>query len=519
MKKGLNYILECRGAPYVWWLNEDEILDEGPPSWSKDQPPPDASVVRAQGGFCASVPNLMLRAEGQEIPGYQAGDEPWDGGIVAYCWYYIDYLQVAIPFDLNQLEEGDLLLRRYRDVSDQGHVAVYLADGHVMQSYDGGGGWPGFNSNATAEASHAGYFYEWIVKAKDWIGADSDVDRAESTHIRSGSALTPDHLVSIAGCSQEVAEKVLPRAVAAMQEFGITSRLQVAAFLANCAQETDWFNTYEEYGDYNYWLYLDQNSGVSGEWRYHGRGAIMLTWSDNYRAAGDYFGQDFVGNPDLVKEPNTAWRVAGWYWRHGSAQGDINPIAAAGNFSNVVLAINGGWNGWDVRVAAYNAALEALPQDLAILASEAGDGAVPDWKWFGITKEGWGQFDGPDCSRGWFDPDWTFHRESWVDPSSVTPVVGGNGAVQDWKWLGITKEGWGQFDGPDCSRGWFDPDWTFHRESWVDPNQNGGSQRAYTSSRDGKGEQGRQGAQPQGAQPQGAPHQGPRRYGRRDRRG
>jgi predicted chitinase len=429
MRKGLNYALECRRAPYVWWPQDLDHLPVRSPSWSENSPPPPPEEVIAEGCFCAGVPNLMLRAEGREIPGHYEGDEPWDGGVLAYGNYYWDK-GVIQDFDIDALEEGDLIIRyfdwdRLAAEGDQGHVAVVLNGGYLLQSYDAGGGYPGVNSDAHVVNSHAGYYYEGIIKAENWIGFDSDEDKAENPHVSAGSPLTEEHLAAIAECSYEVAAKVLPRALRAMREFGITTRLQVASFLANCAQETDHFNTYEEYGDYNYWLYLDQNSGVEGEWRYHGRGAIMLTWSDNYHRAGEFFGQDFVGNPDLVKEPNTAWRVAGWYWRHGSAQGDINPIADTGNFESVVYAVNGGYNGWDVRVRNYNAALEVLPHDLAIVAPhdlavvalDAGGGGVPSWKWLGITKEGWGQFDGPDCSRGWFDPDWTFHQESWVDPN------------------------------------------------------------------------------------------------------
>lgn len=41
-------------------------------------------------------------------------------------------------------------------------------------------------------------------------------------------------------------------------------------------------------------------------WPYFGRGYVQLTWEENYRKASEYFGVDFVKNPDLVMEPRYA---------------------------------------------------------------------------------------------------------------------------------------------------------------------------------------------------------------------
>lgn len=57
---------------------------------------------------------------------------------------------------------------------DQGHVAVVLANGHVLQSYADafGGAYPGVNDDWTVAESDAGYFYEYYVLPEDWLGAD-----------------------------------------------------------------------------------------------------------------------------------------------------------------------------------------------------------------------------------------------------------------------------------------------------------------------------------------------------------
>ena len=86
VSKAIDYGLSVSGAPYVWWT-EGEV-PAGSPAWAENAPPPPPEEVIAQGCFCAGVPNLLLRAVGKEIPGYQEGDEPFDGGTLAYGEYY-----------------------------------------------------------------------------------------------------------------------------------------------------------------------------------------------------------------------------------------------------------------------------------------------------------------------------------------------------------------------------------------------------------------------------------------------
>jgi predicted chitinase len=50
-----------------------------------------------------------------------------------------------------------------------------------------------------------------------------------------------------------------------MRKGGIVTMNRITAFLANVCQETSHLNTLEEYGGHSYWLYLDRNSGRSGE--------------------------------------------------------------------------------------------------------------------------------------------------------------------------------------------------------------------------------------------------------------
>ena len=76
------------------------------------------------------------------------------------------------------MRRGDLLLRRYRNVEDQGHVAVALGDGadaRLLQSYwSHGDGLPGLNKQITVSTSHAVVHYERIVRVNNWINYRGD---------------------------------------------------------------------------------------------------------------------------------------------------------------------------------------------------------------------------------------------------------------------------------------------------------------------------------------------------------
>ena len=67
----------------------------------------------------------------------------------------------------------------------------------------------------------------------------------------------------------------------------------------------------------------------------------------------DYFHLDLVNHPDLGVSPDVGFRVAGWYWvGHG-----LNALADARDFREITRRINGGYNGYSVRLAYYEKAL------------------------------------------------------------------------------------------------------------------------------------------------------------------
>ena len=112
----------------------------------------------------------------------------------------------------------------------------------------------------------------------------------------------------------------------------VTDPAELAAFMAQCAHESDNFATMEEYGSPERFLkkydiqhnpakakQLGNNAPGDGI-KYRGRGYLQLTGKYNYEKAGDWISKyinhpvDFVKNPDMVATPTAAALSSIWYW-------------------------------------------------------------------------------------------------------------------------------------------------------------------------------------------------------------
>ena len=214
--------------------------------------------------------------------------------------------------------------------------------------------------------------------------------------------MTPEQLKEIMpSMPLERARTMLPAIVETCQRFGITSKLQVAAFLAQTGHESGAYRYLEEIASGDaYEGRADLGNTQPGDGRrYKGRGWIQLTGRNNYRRAGADLGMDLEGNPEQVAQPRVAGLVSGWFWRKGSARGDLNELARNGpnpialnardterwnnkkaalaregkdvtafnrqprGFDLVTLGVNGGFNGKPDRDAIYDRALRFLPEN------------------------------------------------------------------------------------------------------------------------------------------------------------
>lgn len=153
-------------------------------------------------------------------------------------------------------------------------------------------------------------------------------------------------------------ELYFPHLTAAMVEFGITSYLREAAFLAQLAHESSQLRYMEEIASgAAYEGRRDLGNVQKGDGRrYKGRGPIQLTGRANYRKYGRLLGLDLEGDPDRAATPEVGFRIAGHYWEsHG-----LNELAEERRFQLITRRINGGLNGYADRLRYYEAALEAL---------------------------------------------------------------------------------------------------------------------------------------------------------------
>ncbi|MCR4304979.1 MAG: hypothetical protein NUV63_12290 [Gallionella sp.] len=144
----------------------------------------------------------------------------------------------------------------------------------------------------------------------------------------------------------------------AMDVFNINTPQRQAAFLAQIAHESAEFRYVEEIASGEvYEGRSDLGNVMPGDGkRFKGRGLIQITGRANYASCGAALGIDLLANPELLESPQNACRSAAWFWMtHG-----CNELADADNFRKITLRINGGLNGYDDRLAYWEAAKEAI---------------------------------------------------------------------------------------------------------------------------------------------------------------
>ena len=127
-------------------------------------------------------------------------------------------------------------------------------------------------------------------------------------------------------------------------QYGITTPLRVAHFLAQAAHETMGFRYLKELwgptpAQKGYEGRADLGNCVPGDgFKFRGRGIFQCTGRDNYQRYGQRLGLDLACNPDLAAQPETSLRIACLYW----ADHRLNDYADADNVLGVSNGINRG---------------------------------------------------------------------------------------------------------------------------------------------------------------------------------
>jgi putative chitinase len=163
-------------------------------------------------------------------------------------------------------------------------------------------------------------------------------------------------------------------------KFSINTPKRQAAFIGQCAHESNNFKTLEENLHYKaeslmrvwpnrfpnleianqyannpekiankvYANRMGNGDEASGEGSaFHGRGPIQLTGKENYANCGKAIGVDLISTPNLLLDPKYAALSAGWFWD----KNHLNDLADKGDVEGQTKRINGGLLGLDDRKA------------------------------------------------------------------------------------------------------------------------------------------------------------------------
>jgi predicted chitinase len=110
------------------------------------------------------------------------------------------------------------------------------------------------------------------------------------------------------------------------------NRRREVGFLSQSVIETDFFETFHEYGSGRGKAYAP----------YYGRGMHQLTWKDTYRACSRaVFGDDrLVNNPNLILDDiEVNIKATAWYWRDYKP---FNSLADDENVDEIIYRLYGG---------------------------------------------------------------------------------------------------------------------------------------------------------------------------------
>lgn len=206
-------------------------------------------------------------------------------------------------------------------------------------------------------------------------------------------SLTPEQLRAIVpGLLFAPAERVVSALLPALEAFELTSPVRLAAFLSQCAHESQGFTKTQENLMYSatrlmqvwpkhfptlmaaqrysghpamianraYALRNGNGTEASGDgWKYRGRGYIQLTGKAQYKRCGEALALDLLAHPELLELPGGAAQSACWYWADRGCS-DLADENTERNFALITRIINGAERGLAERTAYWTRAKAVL---------------------------------------------------------------------------------------------------------------------------------------------------------------
>jgi len=118
------------GSPYVCWKGGESTLAQIAPFYCTNELVT-AEYVNQHGCNCAGLINIIATISERPIPGLATKDY-YAGGTVS--WFdHLSEKKLLEPLVQKWYPAGTLLLRKYRDTEDQGHLAMLYSSGPLLQ--------------------------------------------------------------------------------------------------------------------------------------------------------------------------------------------------------------------------------------------------------------------------------------------------------------------------------------------------------------------------------------------------
>ncbi len=246
----------------------------------------------------------------------------------------------------------------------------------ALQSNESGANADGAATTASAEGA---------TNAPPDGGGGSDAAAQSAAAAEAAGAL------NLAGLTGHLPAAVIAQIPETAAEFGITTNLRLAHFLAQCALESTGFTATVENLNYSaqripqvfgkYFKGVDptpyahdpaklgnrvyanrmgnENEASGDGFKFRGRGYIQLTGKNNYTSFSTFVGEDCVANPDLVatKYPLAS---AAFYFNSNRIWAICDRGADDDTVTRVTKAVNGGTAGLPERIKNFKEFIRAL---------------------------------------------------------------------------------------------------------------------------------------------------------------
>lgn len=163
----LSDILQYKDIKYTWWRTGgcERMF------YADDKEDIHSDDVREIGINCAGLINLIRRQRGLFIP--DLTDDQKKDGIIrggTYHWFmYFQQIDALTEFDIDkEYDVCTLILRRYKNETDQGHMAIIINKTDIIHAYayDTDTGIVGVTSLID---SHASGYYEYAISPSHWL--------------------------------------------------------------------------------------------------------------------------------------------------------------------------------------------------------------------------------------------------------------------------------------------------------------------------------------------------------------